>query len=130
MSRKVFASLALAAALVASVASAHHSFAVFFDQNDEVTLRGTVTMFRFTNPHGTLAFDVAGPNGTVQHWRAETNAPVVLQRRGWTRTTVRPGQVISIKGWRARDGSNYMRMGEVRDADGKLVAGRFGTNDD
>ena len=130
MSRLILASLALAAALTGGIASAHHSFAVFFDDKQEVTLRGTVTMFRFTNPHGTLAFDVRGPDGEVQHWRAETNAPSVLQRRGWTRGSVRPGQVITIKGWRARDGSRYIRMGEVRDADGNLVGGRFGTDDD
>ena len=130
MKRLILGTMALAAALAATVASAHHSFAVFFDDKQEVTLRGTVTMFRFTNPHGTLAFDVTGPDGKVQHWRAETNAPSVLQRRGWTRASVRPGQVITIKGWRARDGSNYMRMGEVRDAQGALVGGRFGANDD
>ncbi|WP_137680992.1 DUF6152 family protein [Aurantiacibacter suaedae] len=130
MSRLILAPLALAAALTGGLASAHHSFAVFFDDKQEVTLRGTVTMFRFTNPHGTLAFDVRGPDGKVQHWRAETNAPSVLQRRGWNRGSVRPGQVITIKGWRARDGSRYIRMGEVRDAEGNLVGGRFGTNDD
>lgn len=130
MGKLILAPLALATVLTASLASAHHSFAVFFDDKQEVTLRGTVTMFRFTNPHGTLAFDVRGPDGEVQHWRAETNAPSVLQRRGWTRGSVRPGQVITIKGWRARDGSRYIRMGEVRDAEGNLVGGRFGTNDD
>ncbi len=130
MKRLILTSMALVTALTATVASAHHSFAVFFDDKQEVTLRGTVTMFRFTNPHGTLAFDVTGPDGEVQHWRAETNAPSVLQRRGWTRSSVRPGQVITIKGWRARDGSRYIRMGEVRDAEGKLVGGRFGTGDD
>ena len=130
MNRLILAPLALATALIAPLASAHHSFAVFFDDKQEVTLRGTVTMFRFTNPHGTLAFEVTGPDGEVQRWRAETNAPSVLQRRGWTRSSVRPGQVITIKGWRARDGSRYIRMGEVRDAQGNLVGGRFGTNDD
>lgn len=127
------AALALGAAacgLTVVPAIAHHSFAVFFDSNDPVELTGTVTAFRFTNPHGTIAFDVAGNGGAVVHWRAETNAPVVLQRRGWTRTSIRPGQRITIRGWRARDGSNYMRLTEVRDAQGQLIGNSaFGQSD-
>ena len=90
------AAMALAAAIPAS---AHHSFAVYFDPDAPVTLEGTVTAFRFTNPHGTLVFDVDG-----EEWRAETNAPVVLRRRGWTRTSLRPGQHVTVSGWRSRDG--------------------------
>ncbi len=117
------AALALAAAIPAS---AHHSFAVYFDPDAPVTLEGTVTAFRFTNPHGTLVFDVAG-----EEWRAETNAPVVLRRRGWTRASLRPGQHVTVSGWRARDGRNYMRLREVRDEDGRLIGNApFGQNDD
>jgi len=116
------ASLALAAAIPAS---AHHSFAVYFDPDAPVTLEGTVTAFRFTNPHGTLVFDVDG-----EEWRAETNAPVVLRRRGWTRTSLRPGQHVTVSGWRSRDGRNYMRLREVRDEQGNLVGtAPFGQND-
>jgi hypothetical protein len=117
------AALALAAAIPAS---AHHSFAVYFDPDAPVTLEGTVTAFRFTNPHGTLVFDVAG-----EEWRAETNAPVVLRRRGWTRASLRPGQHVTVSGWRARDGRNYMRLREVRDEDGRLIGNApCGQNDD
>lgn len=116
------AALALAAALPAS---AHHSFAVYFDPDDAVTLEGTVTAFRFTNPHGTLVLEVDG-----EEWRAETNAPVVLRRRGWSRDSLRPGQHVSVSGWRARDGRNYMRIREVRDADGHMIGNApFGQND-
>lgn len=116
------ASLALAAAIPAS---AHHSFAVYFDPDAPVTLEGTVTAFRFTNPHGTLVFEVDG-----EEWRAETNAPVVLRRRGWTRTSLRPGQHVTVSGWRSRDGRNYMRLREVRDEQGNLVGtAPFGQND-
>lgn len=128
---KILAACAAIAMLgLAPTSAAHHSFAVYFDQNDEVTLQGTVTSFRFTNPHGTIVFDVTGSDGSVQSWRAETNAPVVLQRRGWNRRSLTPGQTITIRGWRARDGRPYMRMSEVRDADGKRVGNSaFGTGD-
>jgi len=116
------ATLALAAALPAS---AHHSFAVYFDPDQTVTLDGTVTAFRFTNPHGTLVLEVDG-----EEWRAETNAPVVLRRRGWSRESLRPGQQVSVSGWRSRDGRNYMRIREVRDADGRMIGNApFGQND-
>ena len=116
------AAMALAAAIPAS---AHHSFAVYFDPDAPVTLEGTVTAFRFTNPHGTLVFDVDG-----EEWRAETNAPVVLRRRGWTRTSLRPGQHVTVSGWRSRDGRNYVRLREVRDENGSLIGtAPFGQND-
>lgn len=119
--------LTLAAIMLAAAipAAAHHSFAVYFDPDAPVTLEGTVTAFRFTNPHGTLVFNVDG-----EEWRAETNAPVVLRRRGWTRTSLRPGQHVTVSGWRSRDGRNYMRLREVRDERGNLIGtAPFGQND-
>lgn len=112
-------------ALSAGGAAAHHSFAVYFDPDTRVTVSGTVTAFRFTNPHGLVIVDVGGTE-----WRAETNAPVVLQRRGWRRDSLRPGQQVTLSGWRARDGRNYLRLMEARDADGALIGSRpFGQND-
>ena len=111
-------------------ALAHHSFAVFFDPEKEVTLTGKVTAFRFTNPHGTIVIDVKGSGGEVEKWRVETNAPVVLMRRGWTRASLHPGDVVTIEGWRARDGKRYIRLRKATDIDGNLI-GRtaFGQND-
>jgi len=116
--------LAAAAAVLLALpmaATAHHSFAVFFDPQKSVTITGTVTQFRFTNPHGTVALDVKKPDGTVEKWRAETNAPVILVRRGWTRTSVKPGDEVTIEGWPSRDGKPYIRLREMRDAQGKLI---------
>jgi hypothetical protein len=112
---------ATAALLLGSAAQAHHSFAAFFDPDKVITIRGKVTAFRFTNPHGTIAVAVVGEDGTVREWRAETNAPVVLMRRGWTRTSVRPGQEIVIDGWPSRDGKPYMRLRTAKDAKVNMV---------
>jgi hypothetical protein len=120
---------ALALALPGA-AAAHHSFAVFFDASKTVTIKGTVTQYRFTNPHGTIALDVAGPDCTVQKWRAESNAPVILARRGWTRDSVKPGDVVTITGWPSRDGRPYVRLSEMRDASGKPIGSApFGRQD-
>jgi hypothetical protein len=117
--------LALAAALVAvpAVVQAHHSFAAFFDPDKSVSVTGTVTEFRFTNPHGMIAVNVKKPDGSTIEWRAETNAPVVLVQRGWSRDSIKPGMVITIDGWPSRDGRNYMRMRAVRDEHGKPIGG-------
>ena len=127
----------IAAVLVAGILAgpnvpslAHHSFAVYFDPDREVLVTGVISTFRFTNPHGLVVIDVTEADGTVHSWRAETNAPVVLQRRGWTRSSLRAGQNVTISGWQARDGSRYMRLREARDSQGRVVgAGAFGQND-
>ncbi|MBO9519343.1 MAG: hypothetical protein J7493_14865 [Porphyrobacter sp.] len=113
--------MAALGAFAGGAVQAHHSFAAFFDPSAEITLKGTVTAFRFTNPHGTIAFDVEGADGKVVHWRAETNAPVVLARRGWSRTSLKAGDIITIAGWKARDGKPYMRLKQAFDASGKPI---------
>lgn len=125
-------SLALAAglAVLPAAAQAHHSFAAFFDPNKSVTITGTVTEFRFTNPHGMVALDVKKPDGTIEQWRAETNAPVVLVRRGWNRDIIRPGEVVTIDGWPSRDGRKYLRLRQAKGANGKPIGSLpFGQKD-
>jgi hypothetical protein len=128
--RQYMALAAGAAALLgAGAAQAHHSFAAFFDPDKMIKIKGTITDFHFTNPHGTIGIDVIGPDGKVQKWRAETNAPVVLMRRGWTRTSVKPGDVVTIEGWSSRDGKPYLRLRAAWDANGKAIGVQFNQTD-
>jgi DNA/RNA endonuclease YhcR with UshA esterase domain len=128
-----FKSLCAYAAALAALpiaAQAHHSFAAFFDPDKSVTVTGTVTEFRFTNPHGMVALNVKKADGKLEEWRAETNAPVVLVRRGWTRDVIKPGDVVTIEGWPSRDGRNYMRVRAMKDANGKPIGtAPFGQKD-
>lgn len=113
---------AAAFAILAPIAvQAHHSFTVYFDPSKSVTITGKVTAFRFTNPHGTVVLDVTDAQGHVREWRAETNAPVVLTRRGWTRTSIKPGDMITIEGWPSRDGKPYIRLRTAVHADGRPI---------
>lgn len=129
MRRAILIGLA-AAALAVPAARAHHSFAVFFDPSKTIAVTGKVTAFQFANPHGTIRLDAAGKSGEVEHWAVETNAPVVLLRRGWTRTSLKPGDTVTIEGWPARDGKRYLRLLKATRADGTTIGGLFGKNDD
>jgi hypothetical protein len=113
--------LTLAFSLAARVAPAHHSFAVFFDTDSQLRkVTGVVKEFRFTNPHGVLTLAVADGDHQVI-WRAETNSPSILRRRGWTADSLHVGEKITIEGWPARDGSKYLRLRAATRANGEPV---------
>ena len=113
---------------IGASAFAHHSFAVFFDADKMVTVSGTVTEFQFRNPHGVIRM-TTNEGGKEDVWRAETNSPSILERRGWTRDSLKAGDRITIEGWPARDGSNYLRMRKVTRADGTPVGVPFESAD-
>ena len=103
-------------------AAAHHSFAVFFDNEAGiVSVRGVVTEFSFRNPHGLIRLQVKEKSGETVEWKAETNSPSILERRGWKKDSLKAGDEIILEGWKARDGSHYMRMRKVTKADGTPV---------
>lgn len=117
---------ALLALGFAAAASAHHSFAVFFDDAKSlVTVKGKVTAFEFKNPHGLIRLTAVDANGAEVAWKAETNSPSILERRGWTRSSLKAGDEIAIEGWLARDGSKYLRMRKVTRADGTPIGVPF-----
>ena len=102
-------------------AVAHHSFAVFFDETKSVTVSGSVTEFRFTNPHAIIEITRKTPQGQVETWRAETNAVTLLRRRGWTADSLKVGETVTIDGWPSRDGSRYLRVRRVVRSDGTVL---------
>ena len=107
---------------------AHHSFAAEFDGSKPVTLKGTVTKMEWINPHAWLHLDVKGPDGKVVSWAVEGGAPNALLRRGWTRNSVVAGTVVTVEGFRAKDGSNKANGREITLPDGKrLFVGSSGT---
>ena len=107
--------------MVAEQVRAHHSFAVFFDNTKSVTVSGSVTAFRFTNPHAIIELTRKTPQGEVETWRAETNAVTLLRRRGWTAESLKPGDTVTVDGWPSRDGSKYLRVQRVVRADGTVL---------
>jgi hypothetical protein len=108
-------------AIVVSQAAAHHSFAVFFDDTKNVSVSGSVTEFRFTNPHAIIEITRRTPLGQTETWRAETNAVTLLRRRGWTAESLKVGDMVTIDGWPSRDGSHYLRVRRVVRSDGTVL---------
>lgn len=105
-------------------ADAHHSFAVHFDDERIISVKGVVTDFRFTNPHGRIYLTVINASGDEEQWQAETNSPNILRRRGWSKTSVVKGETVTIEGYPARDGSNYIRITRVLFEDGRELIGQ------
>ena len=110
-----------------ATASAHHSFAVY-DQTKTQTLKGTVKIFQWTNPH-TVVWIVVQPEGggEPQEWTIETTSPGVLTRSGWTRKSLNPGDRVSVEFHPLRDGSHGGGLTSVTLLDtGQKLTAKFG----
>ena len=118
----------LALATSATLASAHHSAALFYDVDGRTTVSGTVTGFRFANPHAILTFDAVGEDGAVQHWTAETTSPSILRRRGWSQTSFTPGEKVKLEGMPSIDGTYLMRITRAFREDGTEIGLPRGTD--
>ena len=108
-------------------AFAHHSFQAEYDADKPVTLKGTVTKVEWTNPHARFYVDVKDQTGNVTNWNLELASPNGLMRQGWTRHSLKVGDVVTVTGAMAKDGSNMANARTVTLADGrKVFAGTSG----
>jgi len=124
MKNRLLLSLLLLASVLAPgvVTFAHHGTraAYIVDPAKERSLTGTVTRFRWGNPHVYVLFDVTDEKGNVVHWGAETRPPFVMAKHGWSRDTMKPGDQIRITIFPAKAGGPYGLMSKVF-INGKLV---------
>jgi hypothetical protein len=120
-------SIVLAALIVATAAmpvDAHHSFAAQYDANKPITLKGKVTKVEWTNPHARFYINVPEADGKVVNWNLELASPNYLKRAGWSSTSLKEGDEVTVEGSLARSGANMANAATVTFADGTRVFAR------
>ena len=121
--------LALCAAFALLLApaeiSAHHGSSNY-DMSRSVSVKGTIKEFAFINPHSAIHLQAKDDKGSVETWLIEADSPNNLARTGWTRESLKPGDMVTIVGNRLKDGSKVMRLQKVIFADGRELKPREG----
>ncbi len=123
MKTKVLMMAVLVAGLATTVSPsyAHHGAAAF-DMNAPVVLKdAVVTEFLWTNPHPLIKADYKNEKGVVEQWTMELGSTVSAQLIGWTRTTLQPGDKVTLYVWRAKTGATVGRFNKVDFADGTTM---------
>lgn len=100
---------------------AHHSFAAQYDRDKPITLKGEIIRIEWANPHIYFYVDVAAAGGAATHWAIEGGAPSTLYRAGWRKDSAKVGELVTIEGFLARDGSKLVNMQTAVLADGRKL---------
>jgi len=98
---------------------AHHAYTAEFDTTKPVKLTGVLTRLEWSNPHIWIYLDVKDDQGKVTNWGFSASPPGMLTRRGITKNSLKTGEVLTISGHRAKDGSNNASGNIVKFADGR-----------
>lgn len=129
--RVYFKQFLLAAALAApGIALAHHSFSAEFSRDLPVEITGTVVRVEWMNPHARFYVESEDESGQKVEWDFELTTPNILMRRGWKQDSLKPGDTVTVTGWRARNAPHVANAGSVVLADGKrLFTGSAGSDE-
>jgi hypothetical protein len=100
---------------------AHHGNSAY-DMSKTITIKATVTKFEYSNPHTQVYFDVTDEKGEVEHWVAETTNPGMLNRVGWTKDSLRPGDQVTLVANPNRVGARVVFLEKVVLANGQELA--------
>lgn len=120
--------LAIAALLLAAPALAHHSSAMF-DASKEIEIKGVIKLFRFENPHVNIVVTVKDEkSGTATDWFIEAASVRGMAMAGWRRSTLKPGDTITVVGRPLRDGQPGANLVRAVLADGTTLAANAGRN--
>jgi Family of unknown function (DUF6152) len=104
--------LSITVFLWGGLAFGHHGGAEW-DTKAMTTVQGTITEFRFVNPHVQIYFDSKDNNGKVVHWSCDAPDPAMLVRQGWTRETLKAGDQVTLVGHPAKSGAKMITLQKV-----------------
>ena len=99
--------------LAATTVLAHHSFSAEYDTDMPISLKGKVSKVSWKNPHVTFVLNVNNADGKITNWEVEMGSPNLLLSQGWTVSSIRPGDQVTVDGYRARNGSNIASARKV-----------------
>jgi hypothetical protein len=115
----LFFAITVAVLFASSPILAHHG-ETNYDTEKLVTVKATVTSFEFINPHTQITLEAKKDKGEIEKWTCEARSPAMLVRNGgWDKNTLKPGDVITAIGFRAKNGTNILRLKKIVLADGK-----------
>lgn len=105
--------------LMAIPALAHHGGSSLYDMGKSTTVKATVSEFVWANPHCEISFDGMDESGKARHWTIEAHPPNIMVTHGWTRRSLKPGDVVSITFHPGQNGGAWGKMIKVTWPDGK-----------
>lgn len=106
MKSRLSVSIGIAWLLAAAPCHSHHSFAAEFDVGRPISITGTVARIEWTNPHAWIFVDIENDAGNIESWAVELLGINSLMRSGLTPRTLQAGDLVSVEGYGARDGTN------------------------
>ena len=113
--RKFLSATALLLTMAVAPLAAHHSFAAEYDAAKRVTMTGKVTKIEWMNPHAFFYLDVKDEKtGAITNWAFELNSPNYLMRSGWTKSSLKVDDVVTVVGALARDGTKQVNASTVK----------------
>lgn len=119
--RYLWSALLLCSLITISVPVFGHHGGAAWDAKTTLMLQGTITEFRFINPHIQIFLDAKDEKGNVIHWACEGADPAMLVRQGWSRDTLKPGDRVTVVGRPAKSGAKLVELQKLTLANGQVL---------
>lgn len=121
VSTKVGVGLIVSLLMTCAPLFAHHGSATYDTQKVVVLKDATITKFIWANPHSIAMFDVKDDKGNVNHWAAEAGSPSALTLIGWTKNSLKPGDVVTVYTFQSKNGNPVGRLNKIVLTDGTTL---------